>query len=121
METTIKAVHKFYECLKEKGYLAVGHAEPSSLIYDMYVSEIYPDAVIYRRDTTLKKEQQYKTGIRIRRIFSKTIVINRPLHPPRNLQFRIISVAEADREAPGSEDTTKKEPPAVKRSEVREN
>lgn len=67
METTIKAVHKFYDCLKEKGYLAVGHAEPSSLIYDAYVSEIYPDAVIYRRDTTLKKEQQYKTGIRIRR------------------------------------------------------
>ena len=67
METTIKAVHKFYECLKEKGYLAVGHAEPSSLIYDMYISEIYPDAVIYRRDTSLKKEQQYKTGIRIRR------------------------------------------------------
>lgn len=67
METTIKAVHKFYDCLKEKGYLAVGHAEPSSLIYDAFVSEIYPDAVIYRRDTALKKEQQYKTGIRIRK------------------------------------------------------
>jgi tetratricopeptide (TPR) repeat protein len=67
METTIKVVHRFYECLKEKGYLAVGHAEPSSLIYDAFVSEIYPDAVIYRRDTSSKKEQQYKTGIRIRR------------------------------------------------------
>ncbi|HMW34597.1 MAG TPA: CheR family methyltransferase [bacterium] len=66
-ETTIKVVNRFYDCLKEKSFLAVGHAEPSSLVYDKYISEIYPDAVIYRKDTALKKEQQYKTGIRTRR------------------------------------------------------
>ncbi len=70
-ETTIGVANRFYNCLKEKSYLAVGHAEPSSLIYDAYVSEIYPDAVMYRKDSAAKKESQYKTGIRIRRdIFS---------------------------------------------------
>jgi chemotaxis protein methyltransferase CheR len=65
-ETTIKVVNRFFECLKEKSYLAVGHAEPSSLIYDAYVTEIYPDAVVYRKDASAKKDSQYKTGIKIR-------------------------------------------------------
>ncbi|MCB0834910.1 MAG: hypothetical protein KDC45_15680, partial [Bacteroidetes bacterium] len=84
-DTTIKVVNKFYECLKEKGYLAVGHAEPSSLIYDRYLSEIYPDAVMYRKDSAAKKEQQYKTGIRIRRdIFKeyKVQAASGPVHHP---------------------------------------
>ncbi len=65
-ETTIKVINRFYRCIKEKCYLAVGHAEPSSLIYDRYIAEIFPDAVIYRKDTSAKKEMQYKTGIRTR-------------------------------------------------------
>ncbi|KAB2879585.1 hypothetical protein F9K33_08565 [bacterium] len=121
METTIKAVHKFYECLKEKGYLAVGHAEPSSLIYDNYVSEIYPDAVIYRRDTALKKEQQYKTGIRIRRDIFKdysdqqTIASSAKTAVPdlSGLQKQIEKL-EIHRSSP------KKEQPVSQRSEVRE-
>ncbi len=65
-ETTIKVINRFYRCLKDKSYLAVGHAEPSSLIYDQYIAEIFPDAVIYRKDASAKKEMQYKTGIRTR-------------------------------------------------------
>ncbi len=120
METTIKAVHKFYECLKEKGYLAVGHAEPSSLIYDAFVAEIYPDAVIYRRDTSLKKEQQYKTGIRIRRDIFKdysdqqtvSVVSKTPMPDLSALQKQIekLQVQKIHQEVP---------PPVVK-SEVRE-
>jgi chemotaxis protein methyltransferase CheR len=71
-DTTIAVVNRFFNCLKEKAYLAVGHAEPSSLIYDAYVPEIYPDAVIYRKDSTEKKEFHYKTGIRIRSDIFKT-------------------------------------------------
>ncbi len=65
-ETTIKVINRFYKSLKEKSYLAVGHAEPSSLIYDQYIGEIFPDAVVYRKDTAAKKEMQYKTGIKTR-------------------------------------------------------
>lgn len=65
-ETTIRVVNRFYECLKERSYLAVGHAEPSSLIYDAYLPEIYPDAVLYRKDSSAKRESRYKTGIKIR-------------------------------------------------------
>lgn len=65
-DTTIRVVNRFYECLKDRSYLAVGHAEPSSLIYDAYMPEIYPDAVLYRKDTSAKREARYKTGIQIR-------------------------------------------------------
>lgn len=121
METTIKAVHKFYDCLKEKGFLAVGHAEPSSLIYDAFVSEIYPDAVIYRRDSALKKEQQYKTGIRIRRDIFKdysdqqtmTTVSKTPMPDLAILQKQIEKL-QVQKALPD------KEPPQVTRSEIRE-
>ncbi len=66
-ETTIQIINRFYNCLKDKSILAVGHAEPSSLIYDKYIAEIYPDAVIYRKDAAAKKESNYKIGIRTRR------------------------------------------------------
>lgn len=66
-QTTIHVINRFYQALKERSYLAVGHAEPSSLIYDAYVPEIYPDAVLYRRDSAAKRDLHYKTGIRIRR------------------------------------------------------
>ncbi|NUM80976.1 hypothetical protein HUU42_09235 [bacterium] len=66
-QTTIQVINRFYDALKERSYLAVGHAEPSSLIYDAYVPEIYPDAVLYRRDSAAKRDLHYKTGIRIRR------------------------------------------------------
>ena len=121
METTIKAVHKFYECLKEKGFLAVGHAEPSSLIYDAFVSEIYPDAVIYRRDTALKKEQQYKTGIRIRRDIFKdysdqqTITsVSKPAMPDLAALQKQIEKLQVQKA------TKDKESPHVIRSEIRE-
>lgn len=121
METTIKAVHKFYECLKEKGYLAVGHAEPSSLIYDTYVSEIYPDAVIYRRDTTLKKEQQYKTGIRIRKDIFKDYSDQQNITSSSKPALPDLSGLQKQIEKLQDQKTPpKKEQPVVKRSEVRE-
>jgi len=68
-ETTIKVINRFHRAIKERAYLAVGHAEPSSLIYDDYIAEVYSDAVIYRKDSSAKKEMMYQTGIKTRKSF----------------------------------------------------
>ncbi len=72
-ETTIQVIDRFYRSLKDKAYLAVGHAEPSSLIYDDYETEIYPDAVIYRKDPSAQRDRISKTGIRIRKDFERVL------------------------------------------------
>lgn len=64
LHTTILIVNNFYDALKDKGYLIVGHAEPSVLIYNKFRSEVFPDAVVYQKD--LAKEPVNSTGIRIR-------------------------------------------------------
>jgi len=64
LNTTVGIVNKFYDSLVDNGYLIVGHAEPSVLIYNKFKSEIYPDAVVYQKDESGVAKP---TGIKIRR------------------------------------------------------
>jgi chemotaxis protein methyltransferase CheR len=95
-ETTIKVIDRFYRTLKDKAYLAVGHAEPSSLIYDEYETEIYPDAVIYRKDPSARRERIAKTGIRIRRDFERALTDRSTSSAMTELTQKITRMAKTD-------------------------
>lgn len=95
-ETTIKVIDRFYRTLKDKAYLAVGHAEPSSLIYDEYETEIYSDAVIYRKDPSARRERMAKTGIRIRRDFERALTDQAAKSAMTDLTQKITRMAKTD-------------------------
>ncbi len=112
-ETTIKVIDRFHRALKEKSYLAVGHAEPSSLIYDEYETEIYPDSVIYRKDSSASRDRKSRTGIRIRQEYPRTVPETIQVTPP--LENLTKHITRLTREEPGISRKSDKE-----RQELRE-
>ncbi len=52
-EVTRKVVAKLYEALVDRGWLVVGHAEPSSLIYNRFAVHNFPNTILYRKEAKL--------------------------------------------------------------------
>jgi len=53
-ETIRKVIHKFYDCLREGGFLITGAAEYSRQIYQDFEARIFPDTVIYQKASPKK-------------------------------------------------------------------
>ncbi len=49
LDTTQRVVDQFYEALIERGWLVVGHSEPSLVVYARYEPHNYPGAVLYQK------------------------------------------------------------------------
>lgn len=49
-QDTIKIIERFYKCLRDGGYLIVGHSEPSPFIYDRFNHQIIGDMVVYQKN-----------------------------------------------------------------------
>ncbi len=56
-ETTTALASKFYHCLKDGGYLIVGHSEHSAENYALFKSRAFPDTIVYQKSTEEKPEQ----------------------------------------------------------------
>jgi len=56
LETTSKIIHKFYNILKNKGYLFVGHSETIWNICDKFETLDFPKGFIYQKNISMKKK-----------------------------------------------------------------
>lgn len=54
-ETIRKVIRKFYDCLREGGFLITGAAEYSRQIYQDFEARIFPDTVIYQKASPKKR------------------------------------------------------------------
>ncbi len=50
--TTQAIVHRFHQSLAERGWLVVGHAEPSQKIFAAFATRDFPGAVLYQKCST---------------------------------------------------------------------
>lgn len=56
-ETTSALASKFYHCLRDGGYLIVGHSEHSAENYAQFRSRIFPDAIVSQKAGEVKRGQ----------------------------------------------------------------
>ncbi|MFQ5597644.1 MAG: CheR family methyltransferase [Nitrospiria bacterium] len=49
-KTTTELASKFFNVLREGGYLIVGHAEHSAEIFCMFKTRAFPDAIVYQKE-----------------------------------------------------------------------
>lgn len=96
-ETTQNLVNRFYDVLVDKGWLVVGHSEPSLMTYRDYQAHTFPGTLLYQK-LLQPSQKQYKQELIDNLLFSKPLsraVVSRPLpsvakavdhasnHPPR--------------------------------------
>lgn len=91
-ETTMSIASKFHQCLREEGYLIVGHSEYSTDNYIQFKSRVLPNAIIYQKITSKKSTNDVPLPLPLaRKISSNKPTVNYPpqsknvnLHEHRN-------------------------------------